>query len=104
MKIYSVIWSSAAYDWEENIVKALNGSHGTFKSKKSARKALEESKLSFIDEICHDPEYDDDELFEIKESLQVYGSLEEDYFELDYTFADAPVEIHIQIVETELAE
>lgn len=100
MEIYTVIWGSAGYDSDDQVVKAYAGVHGTYKTEASAQKALEECKQEFIDEVMNNPDFDEFDKASFKNNLEIYGSIEDGYFELDYEYAGAPVEIYIQITHS----
>ncbi len=85
-KVYIVSWSSANLDDDGN-AHAYNGIHNIYHMKEEAEKGLVECK----DECCE----------EILEEMQVYGSVKEGYFEIDYTLGCDSCEMYIQIVEKE---
>lgn len=89
-EVYTVNWARAMIN--EGPVDAFAGCDGVFKSAEDALSALERSKDEFIDDILED--LDNDDKLSVVESMHVYGSKDEGYFEIDYT---APNETQIEI-------
>jgi hypothetical protein len=104
MEVYNVVWGSGASIMEENGVNTFAGVHGTYKTEASAKRALEECKQSFLDEILENPDYDEEDKASFRHNVQIYGSVEEGYFEIDYAITDSPVEIYIQITHTHVQD
>lgn len=102
MKVFAVIWGSASYDSYDNVVKAFDGVHGLYLTVDSAKKALEACKQEFIEEVTLNPDYDEEDIISFYHNLETYGSIDEGWFELCYEYADAPTEIHMQIVEKDI--
>lgn len=100
-KVFIVCWASASQDDDGNS-SAFGNVNGVYDFLADAKKGLEDCKDYFVDEIVNNPDYDDEDKEIIKASLQVYGSVEDDYFEIDYTTADSPREIYISLVEKEI--
>ena len=95
-KLYIVHWGSASSDDDGN-AKAFCGIHGVYASKDEALKGLVECK-----DICYDEtvQSDDPEELEYNKSrTRVYGSEREEYFEIDWDFADVTNELYITISE-----
>ena len=92
--VYVVCWSSACQDDDGNS-KAFAGVHGVYAFEDDAKKGLEECKNDIYREITENPDYDEEDMAEVIDSTQVYGSVNDDYFEIDYTLGDVPCEIYI---------
>jgi hypothetical protein len=95
-KLYIVCWGSAGQDDDGNS-KAFCGVHGVYTSKEDALKGLVECKDVYYDEVIQSD--DPEELEYNKSRARVYGSEAEEYFEIDYDFADVTNEIYITIAE-----
>lgn len=100
-KIYVVCWGSASQDGEGNC-SAYTGVHGVYTELKKAQQGLEDCKNEMYDEIVNDPDFDEEERQDVENSTEVYGSVKENYFEIDYDSWDIRNEIHITLVEQEL--
>lgn len=98
MEVYAVIWGTGSCDDHGN-VNTYCGVHGIFKSEASAQKALEECKEEILQEAYDDLD-PDGERPELRNEVQVYGSVKDGYFEVDYTLGTDPVEIYIMITNT----
>ncbi len=99
MKLYIVCWGSAGQDDDCNS-KAFCGVHGVYKTKADALKGLVECKDVCYDEVVQDEE---PETLEYNKSrTKVYGSEAEEYFEIDYDFADVTNELYIKIEEVNM--
>jgi hypothetical protein len=95
-RLYIVHWGSAFCDDDGNS-KAYCGIHGVYSTKSAALKGLVECKDVTYDEVVQS---DDPESLEFNKSrTKVYGSEADEYFEIDYDFADASNEIYITISE-----
>lgn len=95
-KIYIVCWGSAGQDDDGNS-KAFCGVHGVYTSKEDALKGLVECKDVLYDEVVQSD--DPEELEYNKSCARIYGSEAEEYFEIDYCFADTMNELYITITE-----
>ena len=95
-KVYVVCWSSAGQDDDGNS-KAFAGVHGVYVFEDDAKKGLEECKNDIYREITENPDYDEEDMAEVMASTQVYGSVNDEYFEIDYTMGDVPREIYITL-------
>lgn len=76
------------------------GIHGVYTTRAGARIALVECKDQIIQETKHDLD-PDGEFPEALDDLdiKVYGSEQEEYFEIDYTIGTDPCEVCIKIIE-----
>lgn len=100
MEVYAVVWGTGSCDDHGN-AHAFSGVHGIYKSEASAKKALEECKEEILSDIHTDLNPDGDcPEYEEEAHVQVYGSVEDGYFEIDYTIGTDPVEVSIQITNT----
>ena len=52
-----------------------------------------------FDEIVNNPDYDEEDRALAAVNASIYGSVEEEYFEIDYFIGDIPCEIYIAISE-----
>ena len=95
-KVYIVCWGSAGQDDDGNS-KAYCGVHGVYAFMDDAKKGLEECKNECCNEIVDNPDFDEEDREEVKASTQVYGSVDDDYFEIDYELGGIPTEIYIKI-------
>ena len=100
-KLYIVCWGSAGQDDDGNS-KAFCGVHGIYTYESAALKCLVECKDVSYDEVIQtdDPE----ELEYNKSRTRFYGSEAEEYFEIDYDFADVTNELYIKIDEVNLED
>lgn len=96
--VYVVCWGSAGQDDDGNST-AYSGVAGVYFFKDDAQKRLEEYKNECYEEITNNPEDDAESKAYMKDNTKVYGSVEDDYFEIDYPIGDVPCEIYIHIVE-----
>lgn len=101
MKVYVVCWACASQDDNGNCL-ANGGVHGVYTDREKARVGLIECKEETYNEIVYNPDFDEEEIQERKNSTQVYGSSDQDYFEIDYESWDIPNEIRIEIIESEV--
>ena len=97
-RMYIVHWGSAGQDDDGNS-KAFAGVYGVYATKFAALKGLEECKDQTFDEIVNNPDYDEEDRELAKVNCFVYGSVKEEYFELNYFIGDIPCEIYIAISE-----
>ena len=88
--IYIVHWGKATQDDRGN-ASAYSGVHGVYKTLDEAQVGLMECEKDFSTEIIQ--EVDD---------MSVYGSVSENYFEIDYSDDGIPCEIYIAISEQKL--
>ena len=104
MEVFAVIWSSGSSD-DHGIPHSFAGVHGVYKSKESAKTMLEVCKNAILSDIKNDlnpdGEYPD---YEEEANIQVYGSVEQEYFEIDYTLGTEPVEVYIGINATRIED
>ena len=99
-KLYAVCWGSGSVDDHGN-AHAYSGIAGVYRDKDDAKKALETYKEETLEEVYNDLDPDGD-MPEERREVQVYGSVEDEYFEIDYTLGTEPVELYIGISETTL--
>jgi hypothetical protein len=95
-QVYVVCWSSAGQDDDGNS-KAYCGVHGVYAFQDDAKRGLEACKDEIYSEIVDNPDYDEEDREEVKASTHVYGSVNDDYFEIDYELGGVPSEIYIKI-------
>ena len=100
-KLYIVCWGHASIDDDGNSV-ANCGVVGAYLSRQKAEKALEADVKAFIDELADGMDAEDAQ--EIFKNIQCYGSVTEDYLEVDYEWADNNSEYRVEIVEQEAQE
>ena len=100
-KVYIVCYGSASSDDDGN-ARAYGNVHGVYLNLDDAKKGLEECKNECYDEIVNNPDFDDEDREYAEVNTSVYGSTNDDYFELDYFIGDTPCEIYIQLVEKEI--
>ncbi len=103
MQVFSVIWGRGGVT-EEGSVSTYAGMYGIYYTEADAKKGLEECKQEFIDEILNNPDLSDDDKESFKHNVQVYGSVVDDYFEIDYVQDECPVEIYIQITHANVRD
>jgi hypothetical protein len=106
MKVYVVCWASGWQDDHCN-TQTNSGIYGAYDSLEKAKAGLEEYKEQFVEELKEnaiDPDYPYEDVTEALNDMdiQIYGSVEANYFEIDYNFADTRNEMHISIEETEV--
>ena len=101
-KVYVVCWGSSGIDDDCN-AHAYAGVYGVYASEENAKKGLEECKDELYNEIVSGPEYNEEDLENIKNNTQVYGSVNDNYFEIDYTIGDDSCELYITMEEKEIA-
>ena len=100
-KIYVVCWASGSTDDHGN-AHAYSGTAGAYRDKADALKALEIYKNETLQEVYEDLDPDGD-MPEERENVHVYGSITDEYFEIDYILGTEPVELYIGISETTIA-
>ena len=100
-KVYVVCWGHATTDDRGN-AQAYSNVHGVYSTLESAKTGLEELKNEFVDEIVNNPDFDEDDKAIARNNLQIYGSVEEGYFELDNDICDIVEETYLTIVEKEV--
>ena len=102
-QVYVVCWSSAYQDDDGNS-KAYCGVHGVYAFQNDAKRGLEECKDECYNEIVANPDFDEEDREEVKASTQVYGSVNDDYFEIDYELGGVPCETYIHIIVKEITK
>ena len=100
-KIYIVCWSNASQDDDGNS-HAYGDVHGIYHSLDEAKQALVEYKNDSYNEIVNNPDFTEEDVEYAKVNTSVYGSVEEQYFEIDYFTGDWSCELYIRITEKEL--
>jgi hypothetical protein len=95
-QVYVVCWGSAGQDDDGNS-KAYAGVHGVFAFMDDAKRALEACKDEIYCEIVDNPDFDEEDREAVKASTHVYGSTNDDYFEIDYELGGVYAEIYIKI-------
>ena len=96
--IYIVCWGHSSVNDDGNCV-ANCGVSGVFKSKEDAKEALKQDVKKFVDELVDGMDAEDKE--DILSRLHCYGSVDEEYFEVDYEWADNTAEYRVSIEEKE---
>lgn len=104
MKVYTVVWACGSAD-DHDVVHTNVGVHGVYTSKKSAKVGLEECKQRTLDELADavDPDGDMPELMD-EIDLDIEGSVDDEYFRIEYTLGCEPVNELIKIEEQELTD
>ena len=104
MKVYAVVWACGSAD-DHDVVHTNAGVHGIYTSKESAKIGLEECKQRTLDEVKDsvDPDGDMPELMDDAD-LTVEGSVDEEYFRIEYNLGIEPVNELIKIEEVELTD
>ena len=100
-KVYVVCWGHAGVN-EDGNGDAFCNVHGVYWNLEDAKQGLEELRAEFVDEIVNNPDYDEDDQAIARNNLQIYGSVEEGYFEMDYDNCDIVEETYLTIVEKEV--
>lgn len=100
-KVYVVCWGSASSDDDGN-ANAYSNVHGVYLSKDEAIKGLEECKDDCYNDIVNNPDYDEEERELAEVNASVYGSIKDEYFEIDYFIGDTSCELYITLVEKEI--
>lgn len=103
MKVYVVCWGNASQDDNGNCTANCNV-HGVYTFPDDAKKGLVECKDEIINEMVNNPDFDEDDKAEMLNGIEVYGSVEDDYFEIDYESWDLKNEIRVELVIKELVE
>lgn len=103
MKVYIVGWATASQDDNGNC-SAFGNVHNVYTHYIDAKKGLVELKDEFYNEIVNNPDFDEEEIETLKNSTQVYGSVEDGYFEIDYDSWDIRNEVRIYLEEKEIIE
>ncbi len=104
MKVYTVVWACGSVD-DHDVVHTNVGVHGVYASKESAKVGLEECKQRTLDELADavDPDGDMPELMD-EIDLDIEGSVDDEYFRIEYTLGCEPVNELIKIEEQELTD
>ena len=96
--VYIVCWGSAGQDDDGNS-KAYTNVHGVYNFLDDAKKGLVECKDECYNEIVNNPDYDEEDRILASINTSVYGSVNDDHFEIDYFLGDVPCEIYINLVQ-----
>lgn len=100
--VYVVCWGTATQDDVGNNA-AYSGVYGVYCFPDDAKKGLEACKIEMINDIIHDdPDLTAKEREQIRNSIQMYGSAEDGFFEIDYALNDCSPQLYIHIVKKEL--
>jgi hypothetical protein len=99
--VYVVCWASASQDDDGNS-KAFSGVYNIYNYADKAKNGLESCKNEFLDDLVNNPDLDEEDREELKASIHTYGSVNDDFFEIDYISGDISCELYIHIVEKEL--
>lgn len=104
MKVYTVVWACGSAD-DHDVVHTNVGVHGVYTSKESAKVGLEECKQRTLDELADavDPDGDMSELMD-EIDLDIEGSVDDEYFRIEYTLGCEPVNELIKIEEVEITD
>ena len=97
--VYTVTWGQASSGGRESLHDAFCGCDGVFTDKEKALKKMTAFKDEFIEHLLDDKDLDEEELQILKNSIGVYGSEKEEYYEVDYPSYDDVNEIYIKIDE-----
>ena len=106
MKVYVVCWASGWQDDRGN-TQTNSGVYGVYDSLEKAQTGIEEYKNIFIEELEASVVDSDSAEEEVREALddmdiQIMGSSEACYFEIDYNSWDTRSEMHISIRDAEV--
>lgn len=97
--MYIVCWGASSCD-DHGCAHANVGIHGVYSTRPAARLALVECKDQIIDDTRNDLDPDCECSYLVDElGIKVYGSEEEEYFDIDYTIGTDSCEVHITIIE-----
>ena len=99
-KLWVLTFGNASSDDDEN-ANAFCGCVGIFNSELEAKRQMTAFKDDFIFGLTDELE-DEDDIAEIKNSIKVYGSEKEEFYEVDYTVDDITAECYIRIEEKEI--
>lgn len=99
--MYIVCWGASSCDDRGN-AHANVGVHGVYYNKQAAVLGLLECKNSMIEDTKKDLCFDEDSTETLEDmDIRVYGSEQEEYFEIDYEIGTDPCEVRISIEEVE---
>lgn len=104
MKLWVVTWGTANIEGleGEETSSAFCGCVGVFSDKASAQKNMTAYKNKFIAELTEDLDEDDATREEIEGTLEVYGSENDEYYEIDYNIFGKSYEAYIRLEEMKL--
>ena len=99
--MFIVCWGASSCD-DHGMAHANVGVHGVYYNRKVAEAGLLECKDQIIKDTIHDLDPDGEASDPLEAlDIKVYGSLEEGYFDVDYTIGTDPCEVRISIEEVE---
>ena len=106
MRVYVVCWASGWQD-DRGDTETNSGIYGVYDSLDKARVGLDEYKANILEELKEsviDPDYSEEEMQEAMDDMdiQIYGSAEACYFEINYNSWDTRSEMHISIRDAEV--
>jgi hypothetical protein len=103
-KVYIVYWGSGSSD-DDGCAHAYSRVYGVYRTEESAKKALEACMNEELGGIYADldPDGECPEIID-EVDVQVYGSVKEEYFEIDYTLGTDSVEVYIAMEAKELLD
>lgn len=101
MVVYAVVWGSSSCDDHGN-AHACTGVHGIYTSEELAKVGLVECHTAIYEEAKagFDPDGEGFMDIDLDEEIKVYGSVEDGYFEVDYTLGTEPVEVRTELIKT----
>lgn len=100
-KLYVVCWGHSSVNDDGNCV-ANCGVVGVYKSRDKAESALQVDLEAFKESVVDG--YDSEDVQEVLDGMQIYGSVKEGYFEVDYPAAFNTMEYRVEIIEQEAQE
>lgn len=100
MKLWVVHWSNASLDDDGNC-SAFGNVHGVYTTPEEAQAGLVECKDEVVDGFVNNPDLDEIDRAFAQQNIQVYGSVQENYFEVDFDQCDIITETYISIAEME---
>ena len=100
-KLFVVCWGHSSVNDDGNCV-ANCGVVGVYKSRDKAEKALKVDLEAFMESVVDG--YDSEDVQEVLDGMQTYGSVKEGYFEVDHAGAFNPMEYRVEIIEQEAQE
>lgn len=99
--LWVVTWGTSCMEGPEDeaTADAFCGCVGIFVDKETALKNMTAYKNRFTAELISDLDEDDVTRDEITETLEVYGSEQEEYYEIDYNIFGRSYECYIRLEE-----
>ena len=103
-ELYAICWGSGSCDDHGN-AHAYSGVEALYVSKEKALDALVAYKDRTLEEIKTDLDPDGEYPDLVEDAgIKVYGSVEEEYFEIDYIIGTEPCEVYIRVVGSPVIE